>query len=311
MSDSTAARVRSAAKALGYIPNHVARSLAEGQNRILGVFTYEPVFAPSTVDHYSPYMFGIEQECEALGYDLLLVSTPTAATGARAVTEGAINRLDFTDGGILFGHEPDVSDLERLAAMGYPYVFIGRRELPEGEVLSVYPDYGAATKAIVELMLSNGHRKFVYVGLDTQREYARDREQGFHAGIASHEDASAITVWRGDTSSLDAGKVVGWLSSGVTALVFETPGQARGVLEILGTLGSSEAAVSFAVLADVHYGEVSPPEWATVVIPRVAMGRAAVRLLREHLSGEGPPLEPVAMPCDVRVGSSIRPIEKG
>lgn len=308
VSTTTAERVIRAAEELGYVPNSVARSLSEGKKRIFGVFTYEPVFSPETADHYSPFLFGIQQECEALGYDLLLVTSSSTSPEPRKVIDGAVNRLDFTDGGILFGHEPDTKDIEQLAAMGFPYVFIGRRELASGEALSVAADYSNGTAEMVRLMLNAGHRSFVYVGLPSAREYARDREQGFNRGLGEQPDARAVSVWRGDIEDLRAGTLSDWRARGATAIVFETPGQAQRFLAVAEAMDPRDPwQPSFVVLADIQYSEVSEPEWATLVVPRVAMGRAAVRLL-EQVVNHSTDVKPQFIPCTIRLGSSIRTV---
>lgn len=72
ISPQTVERVRAAMRELSDMPNPVARSLATGQNRILGVFIYEPVFPLQTESFYFPFLVGIEDEAEAKDYDLLL-----------------------------------------------------------------------------------------------------------------------------------------------------------------------------------------------------------------------------------------------
>ncbi len=56
----------------GYVADPVARRLAARHNRILGVFTYEPVFPSAQRDFYHPFLVGIEERAERLGCDLLL-----------------------------------------------------------------------------------------------------------------------------------------------------------------------------------------------------------------------------------------------
>ncbi len=307
VSATTAERVMRAAEKLGYVPNSVARSLSEGKKRIFGVFTYEPVFSPETVDHYSPFLFGIEQECEALGYDLLLITGSSTSTGPRKVIDGAVNRLDFTDGGILFGHEPDMKDIEQFAAMGFPYVFIGRRELESGDALSVAADYSRGTAELVRHMLGQGHRDFVYIGLPSAREYARDREHGFYSALANQQDARVLSLWRGPMDELDVKTISEWCAQGATALVIETPGQVERFLEVKGQSEALDSwQPSFVVLADIQYLEVSEPDWATLVVPRVDMGRAAVRLLEQVVVGQNPDVKPEFIPCTIRFGSSVR-----
>src|SRR6056297_2228719 len=57
-----AARVRQAVRELGYVPNPVARNLAGGKNRILGMFTFESIFPIERPNCYSPFLIGFEAE---------------------------------------------------------------------------------------------------------------------------------------------------------------------------------------------------------------------------------------------------------
>jgi DNA-binding LacI/PurR family transcriptional regulator len=60
----TVERVWAAVQELGYVTNPVARSLARGQNRILGVVTYEALFPLYQQSFYHPFLIGIEEEAE-------------------------------------------------------------------------------------------------------------------------------------------------------------------------------------------------------------------------------------------------------
>ena len=83
VSSDTVSRVLAAVKELGYVPNPVARSLARGQNYILGVFTHESIFPVDQRSFYHPFLLGIEEEAEKQGYDLLLFTSTYTPGGKR------------------------------------------------------------------------------------------------------------------------------------------------------------------------------------------------------------------------------------
>jgi transcriptional regulator with XRE-family HTH domain len=63
----TAARVREAARALGYSPNSVARGLRTGSSRTIGVL------GPSALDaFFAAVLVGIEAACYGAGYELYI-----------------------------------------------------------------------------------------------------------------------------------------------------------------------------------------------------------------------------------------------
>lgn len=50
-----------------------------GRKHMLGVSPFEPLFAADTIDHYSSFLQGIEEECEQRGQDVLLVTHASMA----------------------------------------------------------------------------------------------------------------------------------------------------------------------------------------------------------------------------------------
>src|SRR5262245_34360687 len=81
----TRERVLRAIAETGYVADPVARRLAARHNRILGVFTYEPVFPSGNSDFYHPFLVGIEQRAEELGCDLLLLTSAPVVDGRRRI----------------------------------------------------------------------------------------------------------------------------------------------------------------------------------------------------------------------------------
>ena len=100
--EETRARVLSVIRETGYVADPVARRLADRHNRILGVFTYEPVFPSATADFYHPFLVGIEECAERLGCDLLLLTSVPVIDGRRRIYHED-NRLRLADGCILLG----------------------------------------------------------------------------------------------------------------------------------------------------------------------------------------------------------------
>lgn len=310
VSAATAARVREAVSELGYTPNLLARSLAVGRKHVLGVFSFEPLFASDTSDHYSPFLRGIEEECEKRGQDVLLVTHPSRKPEKRSVYVDGVNRMDFADGAILFGMESDKREIVKLRDDGYPFVFIGRREV-EGEAMpAVVTGYVQATKEITTKMLDMGHTRFAYLGLPLDREYTVDREAGYRSALAERGLEDTGVVWRSDSGSLDVNLVRDLFAEGVTAFIGETPAYVSRLIALAAEVGREPTTdFSFAVLSDVYYLEQGDPSWTTLLIPRVTLGRTAVRVLLERLDDpeRARHAEQVTVPCEVRFTDSIAP----
>src|SRR3954462_13786298 len=100
ISPATRERVLTVMREWGYVANASARSLAGGRNKIIGVYTFEPVFPTTSVDFYFPFLLGMEQAAAELGHDLLLF---TSAGGTRQIFRDGATRLTLADGALLIG----------------------------------------------------------------------------------------------------------------------------------------------------------------------------------------------------------------
>ena len=301
----TAERVWAAVHELGYVPNPVARSLARGRNKILGVFTYEPVFPVDMRSFYYPFLVGIEQGAEEQGYDLLLFTSTRDGAGRRKIYRDGVNRLQVADGAVLLGWPHDRSEVERLATEAFPFSYVGRREIGDTPVSYAAADYAGATRVVVEHLAGLGHRDILYLASLEEREANVDRQAGFRqgheaAGLPLHSRFYRRTL----PEEVDRALLEEWLAEGFTALVVEDDSLAKPILKVAEEAGLSvPAAFSLAVLGDPLFYTEETPEWTTFRIPRNEMGRQAARLLIEMLEGPQPP-EPrqVVLPCTFMPG---------
>ena len=305
ISEQTVARVRDAMRELGYMPNPVARSLATGQNRILGVFTYEPVFPLHTENFYFPFLVGIEDEVEAQDYDLLLFTRSRRDQGRRSVYRDGVNQLLMADGAILFGRDVARDEVERLRTEGYPFVSIGRVEA-EGPVPYVAADYAGATFEVLEHLVRHGHRAIAYLGAPDRATSYRDRERGYRMG---HEELGLeldeARVRYHDPETFAADHLDALLVAGATAIVCESHRLAVALLRLARERGLRVPRdFSFAVLGD-HHGAIDALANATTFrIPLYEMGVRAVRMLTAQLDGAAP-ARPVTLPCDFVPGHTV------
>lgn len=311
ISPETRDRVLEAVQQLGYAVNPMARSLAGGKNRLLGVFTFESVFPVEQRDFYYPFLLGLEAEAEAQGYDLVLFTSTSAGgePGERHIYRDGVNRLRVTDGCVLLGREGSKVELARLAREEFPFVFIGRRDLPGHELAYVGADYRAATAAVVRRLVELGHRRIAYLRWPEENEPTRDREAGYRLG---HTEAGVAVdpalVLRTHGDAVTPPLLADYLAGGVTAIVAEDVGIARRVLDGALHLGRQVPRdLSVAALTDPPDGEI---EWSGLRIPRREMGSRAVGMLIAMLAGRVDPRQ-VLLPCRVVEGETIGPAPSG
>ncbi|MET7418488.1 LacI family DNA-binding transcriptional regulator [Dactylosporangium sp. NPDC005555] len=287
----TRQRVLDAIRATGYVADPVARRLVSGRNRILGVFTYEPVFPATAADFYHPFLVGIEQRAEQLGCDLLLF---TSHAESRRIFH-ADSRIGIADGTILLGRRVDRDDLGRLVGEGHAFVSVGRRDDAGGPVPCVGADYPAAVAALLERAAALGHTRIGYLGTGGPAESHADRLRGFLAGGGAH-------LVHLPQPSRQWPAAIG--RERLTAVFLEEHADAVDLVAALRADGRE-------VPGDVSVVALGEPSGAGPVdetitrlrIPRREMGWQAVDQLTEAIEGGG--VVQRLLPCTVHEGATL------
>lgn len=303
---TTQERIRRATEELKYVPNVAARALRGARNDLIGVYTYERVFPLSPNDYYNEFLHGIEEGAVALGLDLVLFTSAfaTAEDGAPGVYRGGSNRLGIADGTVMLGTRKSDEELARLADEGYPFVFVGRRDVPGVLVPCVTADYYSAMSSVVELLASFGHDRVLYLGGLARARPERERLNGYeHFALQSGLQTSTIIA---DPAQIDEDTLHAWIREGWTAVVAETSEMATRIID---AARSADVAIPDNLsLVALDVGVLSPGVAVShVEIPRRAMGREAVSLL-SHLINDGAlPSPTVTLPCSSPTSSSVAP----
>lgn len=308
ITEETRQRVWAAVEQLGYVANPAARMLAGGRNGLLGVYTFESVFPLDSRDFYYPFLLGIEEEAERHGYDLVLFTSASGPGRERSIYRDGTSRLRVADGCVLLGRGGDPQELGRLVHDPFPKVFIGRRELPGGDVAFVGADYAAATAAIVDHLLELGHQRIGYLGWDEDLEPTADRRAGYRQALdnvgVSIDERLTLRVTEQD---VDAPLLERLLSLDVTAMIAQDELLGARITEVLATFGRGVPEdVSVAVLGDPVTGPTGV-DWTSFVIPRRAMGANALRLLTELLDAEVGATPQLLLPCGFHQGTTTGP----
>lgn len=299
----TRERVQQVIRTTGYVADPIARRMAKGLNRILGVFTYEPAFPSAQADFFTPFLLGIEEEAQLQNYDLLLLTSAGVGSDRKIFSEN--NRLRIADGCLILGREFDREELARLVAEDYPFVAIGRREDAGGPVPYVGGDYAAGTRALVEKAAALGHSKLAYVGPQGPAESIADRWLGFEAALGLTKTELAVHI---DTVNRPAADILDAIrSSGATAAFFIELADAVRVETLARERGISiPGDCSMIVLGSHIRASRSPLRFTSYDIPREEMGRRATAMLvnRIETGGIG---DQILLPCDPVEGETLGP----
>ena len=294
--EATQQRILEVADSVGYVPNVAARSLRGGLNGLIGVHTFERVFPVKADDYYHEFLVGIEEEAVALGHDLVLFASTQAHDGTRSIYSAGRNRLRLADGAVMLGMEQNDAELVRLAEEGYPFVFIGRRDVEGSPVPYVAADYAGAVRDTVDLLVEHGHRDIFYLGVPRPRGPQQDRRDGFRRHAAARSLAPRHASLR-LPNQLTAEWLVSTVASGATAVVVET-------FELATALYALGAAAHVRIPDDLSMVclDVGPRSdlevpWSRIGVPRRQLGRRAVSLLVERLQGRTTSAREV-LPCE-------------
>ena len=309
ISEETRQRVLDAVNQLSYVVDPAARSLAGGQNAILGVFTFEAIFPLTHRDFYYPFLVGIEEGAEELGYDLLLFTSAGHRTGMRRIYRSGVNRLRMADGAVLLGNEGSKEELQRLVDEGYPFVFVGRREVARGDIAYAGADYTSATARVVEEMMAIGHRRIAYLGTPVQTESLLDRREGYRRALRAggyDVDPSLLCLCADDEIQPE---FLGELESkGVTAVVVETGTPAPRFIRVCRERGVQiPRDLSLAMLGDPTVDYDFEAGITMFRIPRREMGQQAIRLLAALLADDYDGQRQIVLPCEFVPGSTLMP----
>lgn len=307
ISAGTQRRVLDAARRLQYAPSAQRRAVTRPTPHLLGVHTFEPIFPTSARDYYFEFLRGIEEQAAAEGCNLVLFTAAPDDAGVRRIYADDTNRLRQAAGSLLLGHHADREDLARLAYEGYPFVYVGHREVPGASISYVGGDYRTATGEIVDDLVALRHRVFAYLGEAERDEPQVDRWNGF-AGALERFDLPVPTPVFDQPSGLTTGWLDEALSAGTTAVLVESVSLLRVLAAMIGLRGLSVPGDLSVVLLVDDETEIGAMPWATLQIPRNAMGRRAVRLLTNLLTDpDGDYERQILLPCAHSLEGTVGP----
>ena len=298
--EETRERVLKVIRETGYVADPAARSMVQGRNSILGVFTYEPAFPSEQADFFAPFLFGIEQAAQKLGYDLLMF-TRTPMVGRSKKIFDQSNRLRLADGCIVLGREPDRDELARLVSEDFPFVAIGRRVDAGGKVPYVGADYVTATADLVRVAKERGHRRIAYVGPSEGPESVADRWVGLNSALEGcelvhHEPRVGVDPSELLRATRQSGATLAMFMELADAVPFRRAALAAG-LEVPGDL-------SIIVLGTHIRPNQTGTRFTTFSLPREAMGHRATEMLAAMIEGTGSK-EQVLLDCQRVEGETL------
>jgi LacI family transcriptional regulator, galactose operon repressor len=178
-----AQRVSQAVAELGYTANLQARAVATGQSTMIGVVVHD-IADP----YFSSIAAGLIEVADARR--LLVCMSSTAATETAEREYVALMRAQRARAVILIGSRTDdTAAREALRAEITAFTRSGGRAVAVGQDLlgvdTVLPENAAGAGALARAMVALGHRRFAVLAGPRGLLTARDRLDGFRAGLAA------------------------------------------------------------------------------------------------------------------------------
>ncbi|MEV0826632.1 LacI family DNA-binding transcriptional regulator [Nonomuraea rubra] len=304
----TEQKVLTAIRELGYVPNITARALRKRRNGLIGVHTFERLFPTSKESYYEEFMIGIERQAISSGQDLVLfTSMHQEGSADPSIFREGQNRLRIADGAIILGFDQHDDELARLAAEGFPFVFIGRREKAATLMPYVTADYHTAVTGVVSRVHEHGHRRAAYLGLRIRAEPRIERHDAFVAACAATGTA-IVEETSADPGELDRAWLERVLGAGATVLVVESATHLEELAAICACAGVPIPERLSVVGLDTAGGDTAHA-WTHVTVPLRAIGARAVEILLDVLDGRRELTHHERLACGFEPGATLaRPL---
>ncbi|RXK85916.1 LacI family DNA-binding transcriptional regulator [Filimonas effusa] len=170
INSETAEKIKSAAKALHYSPNYLARSLKSNRTFLLGL-----ILADISNPFFSRLARIISDEAEALGYSLLIGSSDESIYKFERLASQFFSRQ--VDGLIIAPPAGSAAMLELLLDSSTPFVLVDRYFPGVGADSVCVDNFGAASKAAA-YFLREARLKMAIITYDSGLQHIEDRVQG-------------------------------------------------------------------------------------------------------------------------------------
>lgn len=307
-------RVNQAVAELGYLANLQARAVATGQSTMVGVVVHDiadPYFAAIAA--------GLIEVADA--QQLLVCMSPASAGEAAERAYVALMRAQRARAVILIGsRSDDVAARDALRAELAAFTRSGGRAGCVGQHLldvdTILPENAAGAQALAQAMVGLGHRRFAVLAGPPGLLTARDRLDGFRAGLAAWSvplDAARVVHgpftrdggYQAMSTILAAGEPWPDCVFAVTDMM------ALGALSRLRAGGLRVPAdIALAGFDDIATLRDVYPPLTTVRLPLKRMGELAAGLVLAqpaHASQETPRVIPVPGEVILRDSTAPRP----
>lgn len=281
---ATAKRVLRAAKALGYQPNPIARSLRTNKTHTIGM-----LIPDLTNPLFPPMVRGVDQVLSARGYTLLLADTDNSVEREEQLY--AALRARQVDG-LIFGtarrHHPL---LQRALKAQVPVVLVNRVS-DDHDAVAVVGDEASGLRQAVRHLVELGHRRIAYLAGPQNTSTGAGRRSAFLLAMHEHgitpdpELMRECAAWSDEEGAKQTAALLDAHADEVTAVVAGNDMIALGCYDVLRNRDiACPAQLSVVGFNDMPFVDKFHPPLTTVRMPNHEIGAEAARLLLERIGG--------------------------
>jgi LacI family transcriptional regulator len=292
-------KVLAAARALGYRPNELARSMTTGRSRTIGV-----IIGDIENPYFGRAVRGISEVATAAGFDVILANSGEDVgkeqVAVRVLLGKRVDGLIVTPASM-----SETQHLESVQSSGRPLVLLDRA-VPGLKVDSVVTDDRAAAKAATQTLIDAGHRRIAYItATNSDNPIYRgphqislttvmDRIEGFlaaasEAGIETPEQYIRLAATRLGAS----GKIIADLLSlphRPTAILASDNVVGLEVFKAIRALGMSiPNDLSLIAFHDADWTSVTTPPITVISQPVYNLGIESAQILIKRINGATEP----------------------
>ncbi len=293
VSPETRGRVETAVRTLQYRPSAIARSLAAGATRTIGIMVSDV-----TNPYYPEMVAGMEDAAHAAGYNIFLCTSRDDPGREKTYLELLMERR--ADGVIVASSGLSEQRPTSLQDLATPLVLVNSDGRGLG-VPSVSSDNYGGARDLTRYLLRLGHRRIAHISGPTTSQSTGERVRGYTDALRSagvEPETTLLVASEGDAPTGESA-MLNVLSSGVRpGAVF-----AYNDLAAIGALHACYRAgvqvpqdISLAGFDNIQLSGLIRPPLTTMAQATGEMGRLAVEQLISIVEGRGSGSN-ILLPC--------------
>jgi len=285
ISKASAQRIRDYIEEIGYKPNALAKSLATGKSRTIGL-----IVENIGDSFFGPIALHIEEYLRKHEYQVLYSSTMGDNKLAAEIVQTMLDKQ--VEGIILAPTDAMSAEVERMLKTKVPLVLFDRK-IPNLQTNYVGTDNYEASRQAVEHLLHQGYKNVGMVTIDSQQPQMQDRLRAYSDVLTEngHEER-LLHVSFLNRSKNPVQAITKWLKKNpqIDSLFFSTNYVCVAGLKAMREL-DREHPPGVITFDDLEVLELMRPQISCVRQPLEKIAKAVVQMLIEQLNDRNKPFD--------------------